>query len=59
MDRSIKPSAPTADKGGDNYYDIDINVESLNGDYQVEEMADKIRSMIYQDATRRNVNTLS
>lgn len=44
---------------GDNYYEIEINVESLENDYDVEQLANKIRSMIYQDATYRNVNVLS
>ena len=47
------------DNGGDNYYDIEINVESLGDDYDVEQLADKIRSMIYDDATYRNVNSVN
>ena len=46
-------------KSGDNYFDIEINVESLENDYDVEQVADKIRDMIYRDATARNVNALS
>ena len=44
---------------GDNYFDIEINVESLENDYDVEQIADKIRDMIYSDATRRNVNAVN
>ena len=44
---------------GDNYFDIDINVDELKDDYDVEQMADKIRSMLYEDATYRNVNAIS
>ena len=44
---------------GDNYFDININVEKLEDDYDVEQMADKIRRMIYDDATYRNVNTIN
>ena len=47
------------DKSGDNYFDIDINVEKIDNDYDIEKMADKIRSMIYEDATYRNVNTIN
>lgn len=47
------------DKGGDNYFDIDIAVENIEDDYSVEELANKIRNMIYQDATYRNVNTIN
>jgi hypothetical protein len=44
---------------GDNYFDIAINVEKLEDDYDVEQMADKIRRMIYDDATYRNVNSIT
>jgi hypothetical protein len=51
---------PTAtEKSGDSYIDVDINVESIASDYDVEQLADKIRSMIYDDATYRNVNNVS
>ena len=46
-------------KGGDNYFDIEINVESITDDYDVEQLADKIRNMIYEDSTYRNVNSIS
>jgi hypothetical protein len=55
-------SLPTSDKtgdGGDNYYDIEINVDSISDDYDVEQLADKIRSMIYDDAVYRNVNSIN
>lgn len=46
-------------KGGDNYYDIEISVESLGDDYDVEQLAEKIKSMIYDDAIYRNVNSVN
>ena len=46
-------------QGGDNYFDISINVEKIEDDYDVEQMADKIRRMIYEDATYRNVNSIN
>jgi hypothetical protein len=46
-------------KGGDNYYDIEISVDHLADDYDVEQLADKIRDMIYEDSTYRNVNSIS
>jgi hypothetical protein len=46
-------------ENGDNYFDIDISVENLSDDYDVEQLANKIRSMLYEDATYRNVNALS
>ena len=50
--KSQKPS-------GDNYFDIEINVEKLENDYDVEQVAEKIRRMIYDDATYRNVNAVN
>ena len=44
---------------GDNYFDININVEKIDDDYDVQQIADKIRRMIYDDATYRNVNTIN
>lgn len=44
---------------GDTYYDVDISVDSLTNDYDVEQLADKIKSMITTDATYRNVNALN
>ena len=49
----------TDQKSGNNYYEIEINVESLENDYDVEKLANKIRSMLYDDATRRNVNAVN
>lgn len=49
----------TTAASGDNYFDIEINVDSLNSDYDVEQIANKIRDMLYKDATYRNVNTVN
>jgi hypothetical protein len=57
MDRTSSTSGIPS--SGDNYYEIEINVDSIEGDYDVEQMADKIRDMIYRDATYRNVNTVN
>lgn len=44
---------------GDNYYDIDISVESISSDYDVEQVASKIKGMIVQDGLYRNVNSIN
>lgn len=49
----------TEKPSGDNYFDIDINVEKIDNDYDMEQVADKIRRMIYDDATYRNVNAIN
>jgi hypothetical protein len=46
-------------KSGDNYYDVEITVESISDDYDVEQMAEKIKSMIYEDSIYRNVNSIN
>ena len=59
LDGSTGLSKSGEKQSGDNYYDIDISVEKLEDDYDVEQLADKIRRMIYDDATYRNVNTIN
>ena len=52
------PSTPT-ENNGDNYYEIDIHVDSIDNDYDVEKMASKIKNMIAQDSMYRNVNAIN
>ena len=49
----------TDKKSGDNYFNIQIDVEKLENDYDVEQMANKIRHMIADDAMYRNVNSIN
>lgn len=49
----------TKTNGGDNHFDIKINVDKLESDYDVEQLAAKIRKMLYEDAAYRNVNAIS
>ena len=44
---------------GDNYFEIHIDVDSLNNDYDVEQLATKIKKMINDDARYRNVNSIN
>ena len=44
--------------GGDNYFDIDISAE-LGSDYDVDQLADRIKKQIYDNGTYRNVNTMN
>ena len=50
---SVKPS------GGDNYFDIDIQVDEIANDYDVDQMAERIKQNIYEDSTYRNVNAVN
>jgi len=49
----------STENNGDIIYDIDINVESINSDYDVEQVANKVKSLINEDAHYRNNNTVS
>lgn len=55
----IRTGENNTSSSGDNYFDIEIKVESLQNDYDVEQVANKIRSMIYEDAMYRNVNAIN
>jgi len=44
---------------GDNYFDINIAVDSLSNDYDVEKLATKVKDIINSDARYRNVNSIN
>lgn len=46
-------------KFGDNYYDIDITVEKLEDDYDVDQLVNKVKRKIVEDANYRNVNSIN
>lgn len=46
-------------EGGDNYYEIKINVERLENDYDVDKVAEKVKKIINSDARYRNVNAIN
>lgn len=52
-------STTNSTSNGDNYYDINISVESVSNDYDVEQIANKVESMIVQDGLYRNVNSIN
>ena len=56
---SLKSSGGLNFNGGDNYYDIKVQVDSLGSDYDVDKAIDRIKARIAQDGAYRNVNTLS
>ena len=45
-------------KGGDNYYDITIEVEELANDYDVDQLAEHVKKIINDDSMYRNVNSI-
>lgn len=48
-----------SENSGDNYYEVHIEVEKISDDYDVEDMASKIKNIIQQDAMYRNVNFIN
>ena len=52
-------SVTTNTTNGDTIYEIDINVEKISNDYDVEQLAGKIKQMIGSDAAYRNSNFIS
>lgn len=45
-------------RGGDNYYDVHIEVDEIGDDYDVEQLMEKMKDLIAEDATYRNVNAV-
>lgn len=55
----LKGDSSATGNNGDNYFEIHIDVDSLNNDYDVEQLATKIKKMINDDARYRNVNSIN
>ena len=55
----LKRSSNKTENSGDNYFEIHIDVERIEDDYDVEQLADKIKGIIQQDAMYRNVNVIN
>ena len=52
-------SQTSTENNGDITYDIDINIESIGSDYDVEQVANRVKSLINEDARYRNNNAVS
>ena len=44
---------------GDWYFDIDINVDEIANDYDVDQVAERVKQSIYNETTYRNVNAIN
>lgn len=55
----LRGTPTNSQSNGDNYFEININVEEISSDYDVEKLADKIKEEITNDATYRNVNAIN
>lgn len=56
--RGATSTSNSTNNQGNNYYDIDIAVDSLESDYDVDRLADHVKEMIVNDAMYRNVNAI-
>lgn len=57
--RGFKGKTKDSQKTGDTYYDVQINVEKIANDYDVEQLANKIKKIIHKDSMYRNVNAIN
>ena len=55
----LKRNSNKTENSGDNYFEIHIDVERIEDDYDVEQLANKIKGIIQQDAMYRNVNVIN
>lgn len=46
-------------KGGDNYYEVNIQVDELSNDYDVDQLAARVKKIINDDGRYRNVNSIN
>ena len=46
-------------KGGDNYYEVNIQVDELSNDYDVDQLAARVKKILSDDGRYRNVNTIN
>ena len=52
-------SISTSASSGDNYFDININVDSISSDYDVDRLTERIKQNIYENGAYRNVNVIN
>jgi hypothetical protein len=58
MLREMEMANYNSQNTGETYIDIDINVDEISNDYDVEQLAFKIKQEIAKDAHYRNVNAV-
>lgn len=46
-------------KGGDNYYEVNIQVDELSNDYDVDQLAARVKKILSDDGRYRNVNSIN
>ena len=59
MRGSHERAADQSATNGNNYYDIKVEVDSIDSDYGVDQAADRIKELIEEDAMYRNVTAVN
>lgn len=54
----LKGSSTTSSGMGNNYYNIDVHVDSIDSDYDIDSAAAHMKELIENDAMYRNVNAI-
>ena len=55
----MKNTSQKPKDNGDTYFDIHIAVDKISNDYDVEQMASKVKKLIVSDANYRNNNIVN
>ena len=53
--KGIPDNSETSYAAGDTSYEININVDHLNSDYDVDKVAERVKKIIVKDSSYRNV----
>ncbi len=59
LSKALTGNSSTSQSSGDNYYEIHINVDEIGSDYDVDQLASRIKEKINEDASYRNVNAIN
>ena len=54
----LKGSSTTSSGMGNNYYNIDVHVDSIDSDYDIDSVVAHMKELIENDAMYRNVNAI-
>lgn len=59
LNKLLSNSSSVPSGSGDNYFNIDINVDELGSDYDVDQLFERLKTEIVDDAMYRNVNVIN
>jgi hypothetical protein len=53
------PATINTSRSGDIYLDLDMHVDEIGSDYDVDRIIDRVKDVLYDASSYRNVNTLN